>query len=73
MLSTARRSLYARRYANIFKLDTRRRMRTIMEKLGPLSKILNELGTDPRYPAHLITPRLYTLAPRLAAKLADAS
>jgi len=48
-------------------------MRTIMEKLGPLSKILDELGIDPRHPAHLITPRLYTLAPRLAAKLADAS
>ncbi|MCC6066649.1 MAG: hypothetical protein LM562_02590 [Pyrobaculum sp.] len=48
-------------------------MRTIMEKLGLLSKILNKLGIDPRYPAHLITPRLYTLAPRLAAKLADAS
>jgi hypothetical protein len=48
-------------------------MRTIMERLGPLSKILDELGIDPRYPARFITPRLYALAPRLAAKLADAS
>ncbi len=48
-------------------------MRTIMEILGTVSKILRELGIDPRYPTYLVTPRLYTLAPKLATKLADAS
>ncbi|MCI4447653.1 MAG: hypothetical protein JHC20_07090 [Pyrobaculum sp.] len=48
-------------------------MRSIVEILGPLSKMLQGLGIDPRYPASLLIPRLYTLAPRLAVKLADAS
>jgi len=48
-------------------------VRKIVEILGPASELLHELGIDPRYPAHLVTPRLYTLAPKLATKLADAS
>jgi hypothetical protein len=56
-----------------FKLDIRRGMRSIAEILGPLSRVLQRLGIDPRYPASLLMPRLYTLAPRLAVKLGDAS
>lgn|GEM_PF-1013866 len=48
-------------------------MRKVIEILGPLSKVLYNLGIDPRYPAPLVTPRIYTLAPKLATKLADAS
>ncbi len=64
---------YARRYAKIFKLDIRRGMRSIAEILGPLSRMLQRLGIDPRYPASLLMPRIYALAPRLAVKLGDAS
>lgn len=48
-------------------------MISLAEKLGPVVRILQEFGIDPRYPASLVVPRLYTLAPRLVKKLADAS
>jgi len=48
-------------------------MRSIAEILGPLSRMLQRLGIDPRYPASLLMPRIYALAPRLAVKLGDAS
>jgi vacuolar-type H+-ATPase catalytic subunit A/Vma1 len=48
-------------------------MRTVIEILGPVSKILQELGIDPYYPAYLLTPKLFTIAPKLARRLGDAS
>jgi hypothetical protein len=48
-------------------------MRTVIEILGPISKILQELGIDPYYPAHLVIPRIFTIAPKLAKRLGDAS
>ncbi|ABL88749.1 hypothetical protein Pisl_1595 [Pyrobaculum islandicum DSM 4184] len=56
-----------------FKLDSRRLMRTLLEKLGPLAKILAEMGIDPHLPVYLLTPRIFTIAPKLVNKLADAS
>ncbi|ACB39565.1 hypothetical protein [Pyrobaculum neutrophilum] len=47
-------------------------MRTV-EKLGPLSKLLIEIGVDPRLPIQLLVARLYTVAPKLVSRLADAS
>ncbi|ABP50226.1 MULTISPECIES: hypothetical protein [Pyrobaculum] len=48
-------------------------MKSAAEKLGPLAKLLEDLGINPYAPANLILARLFIIAPKLARRLADAS
>ncbi|AAL63536.1 hypothetical protein [Pyrobaculum aerophilum] len=48
-------------------------MRTLAEILGPLANVLKEMGIDPFSPVSLVMPKIFTIAPKLARKLGDAS
>jgi len=46
---------------------------TLAEKLGPAVYKLRVIGIEPHYPVALLIPKIFTIAPRLIKKLADAS